>query len=91
VELEIYEEAIGDCIVCGVDATGSLYWLPMSDAQWAVIRPYVEGMTPVSPHSGVKLVLNTLFVPQLCKPFCGPLCVRKYYRQVAANNCKTGN
>ena len=89
-ELEFYEEAVGDCAVCGEDATGSRYWLGMTAAQWDIIRPFVEEMTPISPHSGVKLVMNMLFWPQLCKPFCGPQCVQEYYNQVATNNCKKG-
>ena len=77
-ELELHEEAVGDCVVCGDDATGSMYWLGMTAAQWKIVRPFVEDMTPVSPHSGVKLVLNMLFVPQLCKPLCGPHCAVKH-------------
>ncbi|MEE8372809.1 MAG: hypothetical protein V3R87_03625 [Dehalococcoidia bacterium] len=89
-ELELYEVASGPCIVCGEDSQGSAYWLPMTAAQWDVLKPYVEAMTPVSPHSGVKLVFNTMFIPRLCKPFCGPECVRAYYRQVATDNLKMG-
>lgn len=77
-ELELYEEAVGDCVVCGEDTTGSYYWLGMTAAQWDVVSPYVEEMTPVSPHSGVKLVMNILFIPQLCKPLCGPECSTKH-------------
>ena len=90
-ELELYEEVVGDCVVCGADATGSRYWLGMTAAQWDIIRPFVEEMTPVSPHSGVKLVMNMLFVPQLCKALCGPKCAQAHYRQVAADNLKKGN
>ena len=90
-ELELYEEAVGNCMVCGADATGSRYWLGMTAAHWAVVRPYVEEMTPVSPHSGVKLVMNMLFIPQLCKPLCSPECVQKHYQGVAADNLKKGN
>lgn len=77
-ELELHENAVGDCVVCGEDATGSVYWLGMTAVQWNVVRPYVEEMTPVSPHSGVKLVMNMQFWPQLCKPFCGATCATKY-------------
>lgn len=90
-ELELYETAVGDCVVCGGDATGSNYWLGMTAAQWDIVSPYVEEMTPVSPHSGVKLVLNMLFIPQLCKPLCGPKCVQVYYQKVAADNLKKGS
>ncbi len=45
-ELEFYEDAVGDCVVCGEDATGSRYWLGMTAAQWAVVRAYVEEITP---------------------------------------------
>ncbi len=77
-ELEFHGEAIGDCVVCGADATGSRYWLGMTAAQWAIVSTYVEEFTPISPHSGVKLVFNTLFVPQICKPLCGPECATKH-------------
>lgn len=77
-ELELHEEAVGDCLICGSFATGSRYWLGMTEAQWEVIRPYVKDMTLVSPHSGVKLVMNMLFIPQICKPLCGPECATKH-------------
>ena len=89
-DLEYAEVASGPCIVCGEESQGSLYWVPMLAAHWEVISPYVEEMTPVSPHSNVKLVMNMLFWSQLCKPLCGPECVQKHYRRVAADNCKKG-
>lgn len=89
-ELEFDEVASGPCIVCGEESQDSAYWLPMPAAQWAVIHPFVEEMTPISPHSGVKLVMNMLFWPQLCKPFCGPQCIQKHYRRVAVDNLKKG-
>ncbi len=89
-DLECDEIASGPCIVCGEESQGSAYWLPMSSAQWGVIRPFVEEVTPISPHSKVKLVMNMMFWPSLCKPFCGPQCVQEYYKQVAADNCKKG-
>lgn len=87
--LEYDENASGPCIVCGEESQGSAYWLPMTAAQWEVIKPYVEAITPESPWSG-KLVMNLLFWPQLCKPFCGPKCVQEHYRRVAADNLKHG-
>ena len=82
--MDFYEHAVGPCIICGKESEGSLYWLPMSDAQWAVIRPVV---TPLfQPH----MVQNVLFFPGLCRPFCGPKCVSKHYEGVAADHCKTG-
>jgi len=81
-DLEFDEVASGPCIVCGEESQGSVYWLPMVVAQWEVIRSYVEDMTPVSPYSGVKLVLNTLCWPQLCQPFCGPECSLKNSERV---------
>ncbi len=89
-DLEFDEVASGPCIVCGEDATGSAYWLGMTAAQWAVIHPFVEEMTPVSPFSGVKLVMNLLFWPKLCKPFCGAACVQEHYKRVASANLKKG-
>lgn len=89
-DLDYDEEASGPCIVCGEESEGSVYWLPMTAAQWAVIEPYAAAMTPVSPFSHVKLVMNTLFWPQLCKPFCSPKCVQEHYRRVAADNLKKG-
>jgi len=88
--MEVYTEAVGECIVCGEDAEGSLYWLGMTDAQWKTIRPFIEEVTPVSQWSGVKLVGNVYFVTDYCKPFCGPQCVQEYYKRVAADNCKKG-
>ena len=84
------EAASGPCIVCEKESKGSVYWLPMTAAQWEVIEPYVAAMTPVSHFSRVRLVMNNLFWPQLCKPFCGAECVQEYYRRVAADNLKRG-
>ena len=89
-DLEFDEVASGPRIVCGEESQGSVYWLPMTAAQWGVIKPYAEAMTPVSPHSGVKLIMNMLFWPQLCKPFCSPKCVQEHYGRVAADNLKKG-
>lgn len=89
--MEVYEEAVGDCIVCGKDATGSLYWLRMTKDQWKFIRPFIAEIIPVSPHSGIKLVGDTFFVTDYCKPFCGPQCVQEHYKRVAADNLKKGN
>ena len=76
-DLEAYQEAVGDCMVCGESAEGSLYWLGMTAEQWDIIRPLVAPMFEVSPWSGVKMVFNSLFIPQLCKPFCGAICSTK--------------
>lgn len=71
-ELELYNEAVGSCTVCGSDATGSRYWLGMTEAQWDIVRPLVVHMfTP-------DMVQNVLFIPQLCKPLCGPECATKH-------------
>lgn len=80
-ELEYDGVASGPCIVCGKESQGSMYWTPLTDAHWQAVRPYVEAMTSASPHSGEKLVLNNLFWKQLCQPFCGSICVDKYYRE----------
>ena len=77
-ELELHEDAVGDCVVCGKNATGSAYWLGMTITQWNVVSPYVEEITPVSPHSGVKLVMNMQFIPPLCKSLCDPECATKH-------------
>jgi hypothetical protein len=74
-ELELYEEAVGSCIACASDAAGSKYWLGMTDAQWNVIRPLVAHMFKPD------MIQNVLFVPQLCKPFCGPECATKYHKE----------
>lgn len=89
--LEVYTEAVGNCIVCGEDAAGSAYWIAMTQDQWLGIRPFIEDIIPVSPWSGVKLVGNTYFVAEYCKPFCGPQCVQVHYKRVAADNLKKGN
>ena len=89
-DLEFDEVASGPCIICEEESQGSPYWLAMTEAQWEILWPHVEAMTPVSPHSGVKLVMNMLFWPQLCKPFCGTKCVQEHYRRVAADNLKKG-
>lgn len=80
-ELEYDTVASGPCLVCGKESLGSVYWTPLTDAHWQAVRPYVEAITPVSPHSGAKLVLNNLFWPQLCQPFCGSDCVDKHYKE----------
>ena len=89
-DLTVDEVASGPCIVCGEESQGSVYWLPLLDSQWDVLRPFIEEQTPVSPHSGVKLVMNMFFFPRISRPFCGPECVGEYYKRVAADNCKTG-
>jgi len=71
-ELELYEEAVGDCVVCGDDATGSLYWVGMTAPQWSIVRPLVTHMFMPD------MIQNVLFVPQLCKPLCGPECSLKH-------------
>ena len=77
-DLEVHQEAVGLCIVCNKDATGSLYWLGMTQTQWDIIRPLVAHLFAVSPWSGVRMVFNSLFIPGLCKPFCGSICSTKY-------------
>jgi hypothetical protein len=67
-ELELYEECVGSCTVCGSDATGSRYWLGMTDEQWAIVRPLITHMFKPD------MVQNVLFIPQLCKPLCSPEC-----------------
>ena len=71
-ELELYEEAVGSCTVCGSDASGSRYWLGMTEAQWNVIRTLVIHL--FEPNT----IQNVLFVPQLCKPLCSPDCSLKH-------------
>lgn len=83
-ELELYEEAVGSCVVCGSDATGSRYWLGMTAAHWDVVRPLVAHLYKPG------MIQNVLFVPQLCKPLCGPHCVQAHYQKVAADNLKKG-
>lgn len=78
-ELELYEDAVGDCVVCGSDATGSRYWLGMTAAQWDVVRPLVTHL--FKPDR----VQNVLFIPQLCKPLCGSECSLKH-KEVAIFN-----
>lgn len=70
-ELELHEDAVGDCVVCGVDAAGSRYWLGMTATQWDIVRPLVAHL--FEPHK----VQNILFIPQLCKPLCGASCAVK--------------
>lgn len=71
-ELELHEEAVGDCVVCGNDAKGSLYWIGMTEVQWGIVRPLVTHLFKVD------MVQNVLFIPQLCQPLCGPECSLKY-------------
>ncbi len=71
-ELEIYENAVGGCVVCGEDATGSRYWLGMTAAQWDIIRPLVAHIY------APDMVQNILFIPQLCKPLCDAHCATKH-------------
>ncbi len=88
--MEVLEEANGPCVICGKESEGSKYWLPLPQAQWEVMRPLIEAQTPISPYSGVKLVMNMYFFPGLSKPLCGPECSLKHYEAVAADNCKRG-
>lgn len=83
-ELEFHETAVGGCIVCGSDSTGSLYWKGMTAVQWDIVRPLVTHLFKKN------MVQNVLFIPQLCKPFCGPECVQTHYQRVAADNLKKG-
>lgn len=71
-ELELYEEAVGNCIVCGSNSTGSRYWLGMTATQWDVVRPLVTHLFKPD------MVQNVMFVPQLCKPLCGPHCATNH-------------
>lgn len=84
------EVASGSCIVCGEESEGSVYWLPLPPEQWDIMRPYIEEMTHVSPHSGVKLVMNMFFFTGLSRPFCGPDCIQEYHKKMAADHCKRG-
>ncbi len=70
--MELYDAAVGECIVCGADATGSLYWLDMTESQWVTIRPYIVHLFPPD------MVQNPFFVPELNRPFCGALCSHKH-------------
>ena len=80
-DLEFDEVASGPCIVCGKESQGSMYWLPLLYSQWEVIRPYIEGQTPVSPYSEVKLVMNIFFFPRISRPFCGPKCSLTHHEE----------
>ncbi len=74
-ELDLSAEAVGSCIMCGADATGSPYWVGMTAAQWDVVRPLVAHM--FRPN----MTQNVLFVPQLCKPLCSPECSCKHKKE----------
>lgn len=74
-ELEIYEKAVGDCIVCGEDATGSLYWVGMSMDKWNIIRQYVAQFFQTD------MVQKVLFIPPYDQPLCGPECSLKHYKE----------
>ena len=83
-DLAVYEEATGACAVCGEkDYTywntermetvdGSLYWTPLPDNVWVVIRPHVAAFFKKD------MIQNVLFVPPHSKPFCGAICATKY-------------
>ena len=68
-EIEIFEQASGDCIVCGEAAAGSVYWTPLSDDAWAALRPSVAGLFPNEDY-----VQNVLFIPPFNQPLCGAQC-----------------
>lgn len=68
---QLHQSAVGPCVKCGQDATGSLYWTPMSLDMWAKIRPQVIDMFEKSK------VQNIFFVPGVNDPFCGLVCVTK--------------
>ena len=88
--MKIWSAAKGECVVCGKDSEGSLYWTPPPKEIWKQVRPHIVAITPVSPYSGVKLVQNVLFIEPHCKPFCSPACVGEYYKDKAADTCKRG-
>lgn len=88
--MKVWPAAKGACVVCGKDSEGSQYWTPPPKKIWEIVREKIEPQIPVSPYSGVKLIMNSLFIEPHCKPFCSPVCVGEFYKQQAANNCERG-
>ena len=71
--MEILESAKGDCVVCGKDAEGSVYWTPLPTAIWNAVRPYLAPLFSDRDH-----IQNVLFFPEHSDPFCGPTCAQRY-------------
>lgn len=71
-ELKIYEKAVGACTVCGEDSGGSMYWTPLPDDVWAVLRPHVAHLFSDADH-----IQNILFIPPYSTPFCSAICSNK--------------
>lgn len=81
-DLTFAETAVGPCIQCGKESAGSNYWIGMSQQAWDIIRPLIEHMYPVSPHSGERLVtFGRWFFVGLEKPFCGSKCSLEYNKE----------
>lgn len=73
--MEVYEAAIGNCVVCGTNVEGSLYWTPLPAEIWEIVRPHLAPMFPKD------MVQNVLFIKPHSKPFCGPVCATKYHQE----------
>lgn len=61
------------CITCGKDAVGSLYWTPMLDETWTIVRGFVADLFADKDH-----IQNVLFNADYNKPYCGALCVTQH-------------
>lgn len=74
-QLNLYNNTVGPCIVCGADSKGSHYWVKMTDEQWAVVEPLVAHLFEDEDH----IQKSALFIPPLDKPLCGPQCSHKWH------------
>ena len=74
--MEVYEKATGDCIVCGKDAEGSMYWTPLPDEIWKAVRPHLAPLFQDEDH-----IQNVLFIKPHSKPFCGPVCATQHHQE----------
>ena len=71
------------CITCGKDAKDSLYWTPMLDETWAVVREFVAPLFEDADH-----IQNVLFNADYNKPYCGASCVPQRLTRSDENGSK---
>ena len=74
---EIYEKAVGPCVACGKDSTGSFYWTPLPKPMWNKMRRHVARMFKMKKD----FVQNMFFIPPYSQPFCSAECSLKWHEE----------